>query len=263
MKILVLGCGDSKGVPKLGCKCRVCRETAIKNRRTRPSVLLKYNRRNILIDASPDFKEQVLKNNIKKINALLLTHNHADHVLGFEDLFYFVKEINKKDLTFPVYGSENTLKGLKKRFIYLFEDKRLSHINFKLVKIQKIFSVFNLRTTPIKVFHGDYKELVFGYLFEIDKRKKVFAYIPDGIEISKNDFKKLFSVDLLIIGVSKLTHTSESYQSCFSLEQIVKLKEILKPKHCFLTHLPHSLDYYQSKLPKGIRMCYDGMRIKI
>jgi phosphoribosyl 1,2-cyclic phosphate phosphodiesterase len=271
VEILILGCGDAKGVPKLGCECRICQDALkrnSKNRRTRASIIFRFNKKNLLIDTSPDFREQMVENNIYSIDALLLTHSHADHILGFEDFFYFINFLNKrkKNYSFPIFGSEETLQDVKKRFFYLFKDKRLSFISLKLYKVSCSFHLFDCEITPIRVDHGDYRATVFGYLFNVNQ--KSILYIPDGIKIRKKDFKKLLkysnrdSLDVLIIGMSRLKHSPNTYQSCFSLEQILKLRNILRPKQCFLTHLPHYIDY-NLKLPSEIKMCFDKMKIRV
>jgi phosphoribosyl 1,2-cyclic phosphate phosphodiesterase len=264
IEIVILGCGDAKGTPKLGCNCKVCRSVFqgfSKNKRSRSSVLFRYNNKNVLIDTPLEIKEQIIKSNIRKIDALLLTHNHADHVLGFEDFIYYINEINNRGYIFPIYGSKETLEGLRRRFSYLFEDKRLLHISLKLVGISESFDLFSAKIIPVRVLHGDYKQTVLGYIFNFSSRS--IFYIPDGIKIIESEYRKIPQLDLLIIGVSRIKHLPGTYCSCFSLEQVKELVSRLRCKRCILTHIPHYLDFYTLKLPLNIRMGYDGMRIRL
>lgn len=257
MKITVLGCGTSTGVPLLLCECSVCNSKNPKNNRTRASILIELNNsKNILIDTSSDFRLQALRENIKSIDAIFFTHLHSDHTGGLDDLrpYYFVhsKPIN-------IYGNQETLNEIKRVYSYIFKrdpkykgGKLPELIPIELENYEK-FSLFNHEFQSIPILHSEME--VIGY------RIGNFAYITDCSYISEKSLELLNNLEVLIVdGLREKPHPSH-----FTIFQSVELAEKIKPKQTFLTHMSHDLDYEKTnaKLPKNIELAYDGLQIEI
>ena len=250
MKFIILGCGSSMGVPRPDGFFGNCNPKNPKNYRTRCSALIKSTNQNILIDTSPDLREQLLKNNIKNIDSVIYTHNHADQTHGINDLrVFFIK--NRKKI--PVYADKITRKYLYKSFSYCFENYKnypaiLEFVNFK----KKISFNKSLIINPISVQHGSIKSSSFII-------NKTIAYLPDVNMIYKKDFRKLSNLNYLIIDCLRY----KKHSSHFNLDDVLELNIKLKPKKMILTNLHSDLDYNQllNILPKNIKPAYDGLTI--
>ena len=250
MKFIILGCGSSMGVPRIDGFFGNCNPKNPKNYRTRCSALIKSTNQNILIDTSPDLREQLLKNNIRNIDSVIYTHNHADQTHGINDLrVFFIK--NRKKI--PVYADKITRKYLYKSFSYCFENYKnypaiLEFVNFK----KKISFNKSLIINPITVQHGSIKSLSFII-------NKTIAYLPDVNMIYKKDFRKLSNLNYLIIDCLRY----KKHSSHFNLNDVLELNIKLKPKKMILTNLHSDLDYDQllNILPKNIKPAYDGLTI--
>ena len=250
MKFIILGCGSSMGVPRIDGFFGNCNPKNPKNYRTRCSALIKSTNQNILIDTSPDLREQLLKNNIKNIDSVIYTHNHADQTHGINDLrVFFIK--NRKKI--PVYADKITRKYLYKSFSYCFENYKnypaiLEFVNFK----KKISFNKSLIINPISVQHGSIKSSSFII-------NKTIAYLPDVNMIYKKDFRKLNNLNYLIIDCLRY----KKHSSHFNLDDVLELNIKLKPKKMILTNLHSDLDYDQllNILPKNIKPAYDGLTI--
>ena len=250
MKFIILGCGSSMGVPRIDGFFGNCNPKNPKNYRTRCSALIKSTNQNILIDTSPDLREQLLKNNIKNIDSVIYTHNHADQTHGINDLrVFFIK--NKKKI--PVYADKITRKYLYKSFSYCFENYKnypaiLEFVNFK----KKISFNKSLIINPITVQHGSIKSSSFII-------NKTIAYLPDVNMIYKKDFRKLSNLNYLIIDCLRY----KKHSSHFNIDDVLELNIKLKPKKMILTNLHSDLDYDQllNILPKNIKPAYDGLTI--
>ena len=242
MKFIILGCGSSMGVPRIDGFFGNCNPKNPKNYRTRCSALIKSTNQNILIDTSPDLREQLLKNNIKNIDSVIYTHNHADQTHGINDLrVFFIK--NRKKI--PVYADKITRKYLYKSFSYCFENYKnypaiLEFVNFK----KKISFNKSLIINPITVQHGSIKSSSFII-------NKTIAYLPDVNMIYKKDFRKLSNLNY------------KKHSSHFNIDDVLELNIKLKPKKMILTNLHSDLDYDQllNILPKNIKPAYDGLTI--
>ena len=251
-KIIFLGTGTSQGVPVIGCSCVVCSSINKKDIRLRSSVLIQLSDKNILIDSGPDFRFQVLREGIKKIDAVFYTHEHRDHVAGIDDLrsFYY---LNKQPIC--MYMSSRVFQSLKQDYSYLFSKKKYfgkPKLNINIIKKSNHFSVFNYKITPIEVMH--YKLPVIGY------RILNLAYITDANYISENELEKLYGLDILIINCLQI----KSHISHFNLEQVLNLIGLLKPKSSYLTHISHNLGLHnevQKKLPKNVHLAFDQLKI--
>ncbi|OWZ84525.1 MBL fold metallo-hydrolase [Natranaerobius trueperi] len=248
MKITFLGTGPSHGVPIIGCSCPVCTSHDIRNKRFRASVFIETSNTNILIDTPPEFRLQAINNSINHIDGVLFTHQHADHVHGFDDLRRF-NEMQRKQI--PCYANQDTVYGLKNMYDYVFRggDLYASSPQVSLRPISGDFCFKNIIIEPIPILHGANK--ILGY--KIDN----FAYLTDCSFIPQNSFEKLKDLELLTIGALRY----KSHPNHFNLEQAVSTIKELNPKKAFLTHMTHSFDYYQleKELPPNISPAYDGL----
>ena len=252
MKITFLGTGTSYGVPMVGCECRVCTSDNPKNSRTRSSIIISEGEYNILIDAATELRIQCLKNGVKRLDAVLLTHSHADHVLGFDDLRHF-NRIQKTNI--PVYGSVETVNNVYKMFSYAFKEvlSNGSKPKVTLMPINGKLDLFGREVIPVDVMHG--QEVVTAYRF--DK----FAYITDVSQIPQNSVEKLKGLDLLIIAALRNT----PHEKHLSIEQAISMVDVLKPKQTFFTHIAHEIEHEETNnnLPSGIKLAYDGLSVEV
>lgn len=253
MKITILGCGTSTGVPLPLCECKVCKSENPKNQRTRCSILItNEHSENILIDVGPDFRTQALRENIKCINYVLFTHHHADHILGIDDLrpFYFA---NKCTLDF--HANKRTTKEIQRTFAYMFEANEeytgtvLPKIRLHEVKAQEKFKLGEDEVLPLLVYHGGLEVLAF--------RIRNFAYVTDCNSIPDSTLNELKNLDYLII--DGLRH--KKHPSHFTLDEVLPIIQLLKPKKTFLTHTSHDLEYEATNaiLPQGVELAFDGL----
>ncbi len=250
-----LGSGTSMGVPTLGCQCAVCTSTDPHNRRTRPSIRLEYNSHIVLIDTGPDFHAQALREDIRHVDAVLYTHGHADHVMGFDDL---------RPLSFrvpgnlPIYADDATAGGIERIFDYTFrkEDRYPTSARVDLHRIDptpgSATELFGASFRRIPVLHG--KEEITGFRFG------AAAYLTDMSDIPAESLALLQNLDILILDALRRTpHPSHSH-----LDRSVAYVEQLKPKRAFFTHISHDLDHEatEAALPPHIRLAYDGLQIE-
>ncbi len=257
-KIIILGSGSSTGVPRIDGYWGRANKKNFKNNRTRCSIYIKYKNLNILIDTSPDLRNQLLKNKIKKIDNVIYTHDHADQTHGINELRPFFWQ-NKKKIN--IYTNRDTAKTLYKSFTYLFTKK--SKFYNPILKINIIKNKFFIKKKenkilfePIMVSHGDTK--AYGYLF------KKIAYISDCSHISEDELKKLYNLNILIIDCLKF----KKHKTHLNYYEVIKYIKILNPKKTILTNLHSDIDYIKlknklSKLTNNIVPAYDGMNIKI
>ena len=250
-----LGSGTSMGVPTLGCQCVVCTSTDPRNRRTRPSVRLAFNNRVVLIDTSPDFHAQALREDIRHVDAVLYTHGHADHVMGFDDL---------RPLSFrvpgnlPIYADDDTARGIERIFDYTFrtEDRYPTSARVELHRIDptpgSATELFGVRFLRIPVLHG--RQQITGYRFGSA------AYLTDMSDIPPESLSLLQDLDILILDALRRTpHPSHSH-----VDRSVAFVEQLKPKRAFFTHISHDLDHEatEATLPPHIRLAHDGLQLR-
>lgn len=249
--VTVLGSGTSKGVPEIGCSCDVCSSSDSHDKRLRSSVLVSTHGMKILIDASPDFRAQALTHSIRELDAVLVTHYHADHVGGFDDLRAFC---GTKDL--PVYLRKDVDSSLRKRLDYCFREHPypgVPHFQMNVIENQPFF-IDGLKIIPIEVMHG--KLPIFGY------RIGDFAYITDAKTISENEKEKLKGLKVLVINALR----DRDHFAHFTISEALELIEELKPEKAFLTHLCHEAGRHESlseRLPENVSPAYDGMHIHI
>ncbi|MFC1517228.1 MBL fold metallo-hydrolase [Candidatus Margulisiibacteriota bacterium] len=255
MKITFLGTGTSSGVPVIGCDCAVCNSKDPKNKRTRPSILICHNDRNILIDTATDLREQALRNKITHIDAILCTHVHADHVFGMDDIRPFNYIQNG---AIPYYAVKKDIKELKDIFHHIFEPVPQEgggtpRIDLKELDPKKPLYLYGLEIIPIDIMHG----IVPILGFRIGK----FAYLTDCSEIPEDSFKKLEGLDVVVLDA--LRH--KPHPTHFNVEQAVKTAEKIGAEQTFFTHIAHNLDHEKTnkELPKNMKLAYDGLEIEL
>ncbi len=250
-RITVLGSGTSSGVPTLACSCEVCHSTDSRDERLRPSVLLQYSGKNVVIDTTPDFRAQALRAGIGRLDAVLYTHAHADHILGLDDVrpFNFFQKS-----TIPLYATEDTFAVIRRVFSYAFEVGESSRPKLDLNTIDgSPFEVFGETFTPIRLQHG--RGTVYGFRFGRA------AYLTDHSVIPDDSKELLHGLDVLFLDALRRrehpTHTT--------LDQAVALVEELQPKRAFFTHMCHDLGHAatEAELPPHIRLAYDGLEIEV
>jgi len=252
MDITFLGTGTSHGVPIVGCKCKTCLSNDSKNNRLRSSIYIKTKQKNILIDTTPDLRFQLLRNNITDINLVLFTHSHADHIMGFDDL-RAINRINKKDI--PCYGNKETLDDIKKKFEYIFQEHKYKFAvpGVNLIEISKKISFGELDITPIPIKHNN--DTILGY------RINNFAYITDCSFIPESSYELLEGVELLILDALRY----KKHPKHFNIEQAIEVIKEIGVKQAYLTHISHEIEHNEvdNKLPDGINLAYDSLKIKL
>ena len=252
MKVTFLGTGTSQGIPIIGSDHPVCKSDNPKDRRLRSSVLINWDNYNFVIDCGPDFRTQMLNSNCSKIDAIIYTHEHSDHVAGLDDIrpFFF------KQGKIPIYAHKRVLNELKKRFYYIFDENYSYPGSPKVIEnvIYSNFSINDKKIIPINAFHKDLQ--VYGYRFEN------FAYLTDVKTIEKKEIKKLDDLDVLVINALRI----EEHYSHFNLDQALEFIKVIKPKKAYLTHISHMLGFHdevQKILPENVFLAYDGLEITI
>lgn len=249
--LTVLGSGTSMGVPTIGCDCPVCTSTDPRDRRTRPSVLVEYGGHFVLIDTTPDFREQAIRERIRRLDAVLYTHSHADHILGLDDL----RPLSfRREGRLPLYASQHAADYMRYMFRYIFED------NYKFGGMAKVelntingpVDLFGVQFEPVKVLHGDAE--VLGFRFGSA------AYLTDFSEIPEPSFAQLNDLDILFLDA--LRHKPHPTHS--TVENSLRLVDRLQPRRAFFTHICHDLPHEETNkaLPPQVRLSYDGMKLE-
>ena len=252
LRIIVLGSGTSVGVPMVGCRCRVCTSEDPRDKRMRPSILVQYGGRTVLVDATPDFRSQALRAGIEHLDAVLFTHGHADHLLGLDD----VRPINiLRKVTIPVYASAETVAAIQRVFSYAFDGK-VKESSSPLVDMHTLdgepFDLFGLEVTPIPVWHG--KMPIYGYRFGNA------AYITDQSDIPPESMEKLRGLDVLFLDA--LRHRPHATHS--TVEQALGFVGKISASSYF-THMCHDLLHEEAErtLPAHVRLAYDTLEINV
>jgi phosphoribosyl 1,2-cyclic phosphate phosphodiesterase len=254
LHITVLGSGTSTGVPTIGCRCEVCTSPDPRDNRLRPSILVRYAGRGILIDTTPDFRAQALRAPIERVDAILYTHAHADHILGLDD----VRPFNYRQRSeIPIYANQGTLDSVRRVFRYAFEPEP-SQTSIPRLKLHPItdqpFDLFGLTITPLRVLHGEAE--ILGFRFG-----DVAAYVTDQSGIPDATKEKLHDLDVLFLDA--LRHKPHPTHS--TVAQSLKWVEELKPRRTFFTHICHDLGHARTEetLPPGVHLAYDGLEIEV
>lgn len=250
MKVTVLGSGTSQGVPVIACDCKVCSSEDSKDKRLRSSIMITIKDKNYVIDSGPDFRQQMLRERVQSLEAILFTHEHKDHIAGLDD----VRAFNfKQKRPVNIYCSKNVEVALKREFHYAFSGDNypgIPQININLIE-NKQFEVFSgLKVIPIQVFH--YKMPVFGF------RIGDFTYITDAKTISDEEINKIKGSKVMIVNALQ----EKEHISHFNLKEALSFIEKVNPEKAYLTHISHlfgTTDYINSILPKNVFAANDGL----
>jgi phosphoribosyl 1,2-cyclic phosphate phosphodiesterase len=255
MRITFLGTGTSVGVPMIGCDCEVCLSGDPRDKRLRTGLMVENDGRRMVIDVSADFRQQALREKIDRLDALLITHCHADHVFGLDD----IRPINFRRGPVPVYGSEDTWRGLRRIFSYIFDREHVGGGLPQLVPhvIEGAFETCGLRVTPVPVVHG--KGEVTGFRFG-DARAQA-AFITDCNLIPDESLKKLRGLELLIIDALRY----KPHPTHLHVEQSLAYIAELKPRRALLTHIGHDIKHNEAslRLPENVDLAYDGLSVEL
>lgn len=254
MRFTFLGTGTSHGIPMIGCTCAVCTSSDIKNKRRRCSLYVVVEDRHLVFDTPPDFRDQVLRFAVERVDAVFLTHPHADHIFGFDDVRRFS---TLQDQHIPVYGSPDTIHLMRKKFDYV---DRPSYGFESVPRVQfteqaEPVSVGNATITPLPVWHG--KDLIYG--FRIDGDGKRIGYIPDCNRIPDETFSLLEDMDAMILDGLR----PEEHPTHFCITQCVEHLARIGAKKAFITHLTHSSEHHdlQARLGDAVIVPWDGLKI--
>ncbi len=252
-ELIFLGTGTSQGIPVIGSNHPVCQSLDSKDKRLRSSVYFIIDKSHILIDCGPDFRQQMLNNSLSKLDAILFTHEHNDHVAGLDDVrpIFFRKEGN-----IDLYAQQNVLNALQQRYSYAFTEKKypgIPEFNLHIVNENQNFNVQNIVITPIPVFHG--KLTILGY------RINNVAYLTDVSEIPEESMSLLQDLDILVLNALR---KEPKHQAHFTLDEAIEVSQKLKPQKTFFTHISHLLGFHstvESELPENVFLAYDGLRL--
>ncbi|SDW80330.1 phosphoribosyl 1,2-cyclic phosphate phosphodiesterase [Lutibacter oricola] len=253
MKITFLGTGTSQGIPVINCDHPVCFSTDKKDKRLRVSIMVEWDNYRYIVDCGPDFRYQMLRANVRKIDGVLVTHDHADHTFGIDDLRPFCFQMGKV----PMYAQKRVIEILSKRFDYIFkdEDKYPGAPSISPVFVDKEpFTLNSLEVIPIQVMHGNLN--ILGYRFNN------VAYLTDVKTIEREEKEKLKNLDVLIL--SCIRH--KKHHSHLNLEEALQLIDELKPKKTYLTHISHLLGFHkevEKTLPKNVYLAYDELVLEV
>lgn len=247
-----LGTGTSHGVPCIGCRCPVCSSGDPKNQRYRCSVLLQYDGRNVLIDTATESRLQAIRAGMERLDAILFTHSHADHISGLDDVRSFSE---RQGAPIPCYGSPETLKDIRRRFDYIFTPTQMGggKPRLELIPLQGPVSLFGLEILPVPACHGKLQVLAFRF--------GRAAYVTDTNGIPDGSMDLLRGLDLLVLDALRWT----PHPTHFTVDQALKVIQELRPARSYLTHLTHDLDYActNAALPQGVELAYDGLALRL
>jgi len=254
LTVTFLGTGTSQGIPIIGSSHPVCLSTDPKDKRLRVSVLIEWDDHTIVVDCGPDFRQQMLRENVQSLDAVLLTHEHNDHIIGLDDVRPFNFKM-RKDM--PVFATARVGEDLRQRFAYIFAAQR--YPGAPMVKLETIskdnsFVIDDLVIQPIEVIHG--KLPILGFRFGS------FTYLTDVKTISVEELEKIKGTRYLVLNA---LHHTEHY-SHLNLTQALELAEKIQPEHTYLTHISHRMGKYQEvskDLPEGVQLAYDGLVLTI
>lgn len=252
-KITVLGSGTSMGVPTIGCHCDVCTSSDPRDNRLRPSILMTHEGRNILIDTTPDFRMQALRARIERLDAVLFTHEHADHIMGLDDVRPF--NFRQKD-GIPIYASPATMQVIRRCFQYIwdagYKESNVPRIECRLLDGAP-FSLFGLRIVPVPLLHGSYP--IYGFRFGNA------AYLTDHSEVPEASMELLRGLDVLFLDALRFKpHPTHS-----TVDRSLATAGQLAARRVFFTHICHDLPHARTegRLPPHVRLAYDGLEILV
>lgn len=252
MRITFLGTGTSQGVPVIACDCKTCSSTDKKDKRLRTSLLIETGEFNIVIDAGPDFRQQMLRENVRQLDAILLTHEHKDHIGGMDDVRAYNYKSRK---AIDIYGDERVHRAVRREYPYVFAEHKYPGIPMMNLKIidDRPFYIRDVEIIPVKVYH--HRLPIYGF------RIGDLAYITDANYIPENSISLLRGVKYFIINALR----KEKHLTHFCLGEAVSIIGEISPLRAFITHIGHQLGLYtdvMKELPDNIELGYDGLRIE-
>jgi phosphoribosyl 1,2-cyclic phosphate phosphodiesterase len=254
LKITFLGTGTSQGIPVIGSNHPVCLSKNPKDKRLRVSVLISWKDYNFVIDCGPDFRQQMLRHKVTKLDGILFTHEHADHTAGIDDIrpFFF----RQGDI--PVFAHEDVIHSLKRRFDYIFADENrypgAPAVKVNLINNNVPFLIGDKQVIPVEAFHNRLR--VYGY------RIGDFAYLTDVKSISIEEISKIKGVKVLSVNALRI----EPHHSHFNLEEALEFVDKVKPQIAYLSHISHYLGFHdevEEKLPKNVHLAYDNLVVSV
>ena len=249
MKITFLGTGTSQGIPVIACRCKVCQSSDPHDSRLRTSILVEIDGITLVIDSGPDFRQQMLRAGVTNLDAILLTHEHKDHVAGMDDVRAF-NFINQKPM--DIYAEERVHSAIKREYAYVFAEFKypgIPQVNLHLIENGPIF-VHGIEVLPIRVYH--YRLPIFGF------RIKDFTYITDANYISDTEIEKIKGTRYLVVNALR----KQKHLSHYNLEEAERLIHTIAPEKAFITHISHQFGLYkelEKELPIGINLAYDTL----
>jgi phosphoribosyl 1,2-cyclic phosphate phosphodiesterase len=253
MKVTFLGTGTSQGIPVIACDCEVCTSLDFRDKRLRVSVHLEVAGKSFIIDSGPDFRQQVLRERIKTLDALLFTHEHKDHTAGMDDL----RSYNfKQNRDMPIYARRQVIEQLKREFAYVFSEVKypgVPRVEMNEIRNQP-FHIAGIEIIPIEVMH--YQLPVFGF------RIGDFSYITDANAIEEPEMRKIEGSRVIVLNALQ----TEPHISHFTLSEALEILERLRPEKAYLTHMSHKMGLHkevEKKLPEFVKLAYDGLRITL
>ena len=254
LRVTFLGTGTSQGIPIIGSTHPVCLSDNPKDKRLRVSVLLSWDDYNYVIDCGPDFRQQMLRENVNHLDGILYTHEHSDHTAGLDDIRpFFFRQGN-----IPIYAHSRVVKSLKKRFDYIFQEKNkypgAPTVDINLIENNMPFSIGNKDVTPVNVLHN--KLQVFGY------RIGDFTYLTDVKTVLPEEKEKIKRTKVLVVSALRI----EPHISHFNLEEALAFIKEIKPEKAYLTHISHLLGFHdevEKILPNNVHLAYDNLTISI
>ncbi len=251
--VTFLGTGTSQGVPVIACNCDVCLSDDPKDKRLRVSVLIEYNGKNYVIDSGPDFRQQMLRENVQSLEAIIYTHEHKDHLAGMDDVRAFNFK-QKRDM--EIYCSASVEKALRREFYYVFE--AVKYPGVPAVNLNRIhndpFKINKMEVIPVEVMH--YKMPVQAFRIED------FTYITDAKTVSEEERAKIRGTKVLVVNALR----REEHISHFNLEEALAFIEDIQPEKAYLTHISHLFGKHadiEKELPENVFVAYDGLRIEM
>lgn len=254
LRVIFLGTGTSQGIPVIGSAHPVCLSDNPKDKRLRVSVLLSWDDYNYVIDCGPDFREQMLRHKVNRLDGILYTHEHSDHTAGLDDIrpFFF------KQGDIPIHAHKRVVKSLKKRFGYIINEKDkypgAPSVNIHLVKNDEPFLIGNKTVVPVNVHHNRLQ--VFGY------RVGDFTYLTDVKSIEDKEIEKIKNCSVLVVNALR----KEPHHSHFNLEEALDFVKRVNPKHAYFTHISHLLGFHEEvekTLPENVHLAYDNLTITV